>query len=154
MPAQIIRIAGIKDQQVLRDQLDDYLEELRAFAPVEATYPYFEGYWTEPERWPYVIEVDRGAIGFAFVNRWSPSGRGTDYAVAEFYVAPGWRGRGHGTEAACQVFRKHCGQWEIAFDNGNLKARAFWPRAIMKAGVAAFERIESADRTILRFSNG
>ena len=66
MPAQIIRIAGIDDQRTARDQLDDYLKELRTFAAVEETYSYFEGYWTEPARWPYVIEDERIAIGFVF----------------------------------------------------------------------------------------
>jgi GNAT superfamily N-acetyltransferase len=46
-----------------------------------------------------VIEVDGESIGFIFINQWLPSGRGTDYAVAEFYIAPRWRGQGHGTEA-------------------------------------------------------
>src|SRR5256714_1692744 len=151
MSADIIRIAGIDDHATVRDQHHDYLEELSAFAVAEQTYPCFEGYWSEPARWPYVIEVDRLAIGFVFINRWSPSGRGTDYAVAEFYIAPRWRGRGHGTDAACQVFRKHCGQWEIVFSNGNVPGKAFWPRAILKAGIVSYERTESADRTILRF---
>src|SRR5262249_27241118 len=109
-----IRPAEIEDQATVRGQLYAYLKELSAFGSVEETYPYFEDYWKEPTRWPYVIEVDHVSIGFIFVNQWSPSGRGTDYAMAEFYIAPLWRRRGHGIDAACQVLRNHCGQWEIA----------------------------------------
>jgi predicted acetyltransferase len=155
-----IRKAEIEDQSVVHGQLKDYLEELTAimqryglstFGVAMEPYPYFHDYWKEPTRWPYVIQVNGEPVGFIFINQWSPSGRGTDYAIAEFYIAPRWRGQRHGTAAAHQVLQRHPGQWEVAFFNGNVRAQAFWPAAIMNAGAEAYERVDRPDTTILRF---
>jgi predicted acetyltransferase len=146
-----IRNAKIGDQATIRAQVQDYLKELSAFASVEETYAYFNDYWSDSTRWPYVIEVDGKPVGFIFINQWSPSGRGTDHAVAEFYIAPRWRGQRHGIEAACQVLQKHPGQWELTFFNANVTAQAFWPLAIAQAGAASLERLGGSNTTILRF---
>jgi len=153
MPARI-RKAEIDDRPVIRGLLDDCLKELRAFGAVEEAYPLFDDYWKEPTRWPYVIEAGGAPIGFIFVNRWSPSGRGTDYAIAEFYIAPRWRRQGHGINAACRVFAVHAGQWELSFLNRNVSAQAFWLTAIGEAGALSYERIIVGDMTILRFVVG
>jgi predicted acetyltransferase len=146
-----IRNAQIGDQTAIRAQVQDYLKELSAFANVEETYVYFYDYWSDSTRWPYVIEVDDEPVGFIFINQWSPSGRGTDHAVAEFYIAPRWRGQRHGKEAARQILQKHPGQWELAFFNANVTAQAFWPVAIAQAGAASLERLGDTNTTILRF---
>ena len=49
--------------------------------------PYFDLYWTEPERIPLWILADGVRAGFVLLNAWSPSGLGVDRAIAEFYVA-------------------------------------------------------------------
>jgi predicted acetyltransferase len=146
-----IRKATVDDRLVVRHQLKDYLNELSAFGSVEERYAYFDEYWKESTRSAYVVEVDGEPIGFIFINQWSPSGRGTDYSVAEFYIAPRWRGRRHGTGAAHQVFQRHPGQWELAVFNGNARALAFWPAAIMRANAVSYERVDGPDTTILRF---
>jgi predicted acetyltransferase len=150
MPARI-RTAGTGDQPLVRSLLTDCLKELSAFGAVDETYPYFLDYWTEPTRYPYVIEAGGESIGFIFINRWSPSGQGADRAVAEFYVAPRWRRRGYGMDAARQVLQQHPGRWELAFLNRNVSAQAFWPAAIMSAGGTSCERIDGRVATILRF---
>lgn len=149
-----IRKAEIGDQAVIRGALDDCLRELSAFGAVDGAYPFLDDYWKDPTRWPYLIEVGGAPVGFILVNRWSPSGRGTDHAVAEFYIAPRWRRQGHGMNAACSVLRMHPGQWELAVSNRNVNAQAFWLAAIEKAGALSRERIGGADTTILRFVIG
>jgi predicted acetyltransferase len=153
MPARI-RKAAIGDQPIVRGLLTDCLKELSAFGAVDPAYPHFDDYWTDAARWPYVIEADDETIGFIFVNRWSPSGRGTDHAVAEFYIAPLWRRRGYGIEAARQVLRRHPGQWELAVFNRNETARAFWPMAIARADATSCQRIDGPDATVMRFVIG
>lgn len=146
-----VRKATIDDQSIVRSQLTAYLKELGAFGAIEETYAYLDDYWKDSTKWPYMIEVEGTAIGFFLINQWSPSGRGTDYAVAEFYIAPPWRGHRHGTDAARQVFHNHPGQWELAFFKRNVKALTFWPAAILNAGAASYERLEGPGTTILRF---
>jgi predicted acetyltransferase len=109
-----VRMAKIDDRPIVRGQINDYLGELSVLVSGKKTYPYFDDYWRDPTRLPYLVEVGSEPIGFIFVNRWSPSGRSTDYSFAEFYVRPEWRRHGHGLCAASQVLKRHPGQWEGA----------------------------------------
>jgi len=147
----VLRPASAADKARMKAMLADHLRELRAFGPVEEPYPYFDVYWTEATRWPYLIEVGGEPIGFVMVNQWSPSGRGTDYAIAEFYVGPAHRRFGHGVEAARQALRAHPGQWELSIFAANRPAQAFWPTAIASAGGRSLERIDHQGNTVLRF---
>ena len=147
----LIRRAQIDDQPIVRSQLKHYLEELSTFGSVEEAYPYLDDYWKDPTRWPYLIEVGDEPVGFTFINRWSPSGRGTDYSVAEFYIAPEWRRHGHGMYAAIQVFQEHPGQWELSFSNANINAKAFWLAVINRVSGMPYEVINGSEMTILRF---
>jgi len=90
-------------------------------------------------------------VGFALVNRWSPSGCGTDFSIAEFFIEPRARRCGYGLSAARQILQNHRGRWEIAFRERNVKAAAFWTAVISTAGVSLQERIEKAGMVILRF---
>jgi dipeptidase E len=151
----LIRKAEIDDQPTLRRQLEDYLKELSEFGSVEQAYPYFDDYWRDdPTRWPYLIEVGDHPVGFIFVNRWSPSGRGTDYSIAEFFIAPERRRHGYGTCAARQVFRNHPGQWELSFSNANVNAKAFWSTVIDEVSTGSCELLDHSEITILRFAVG
>jgi predicted acetyltransferase len=38
--------------------MQDYLAELSRYGEVNAAYPHFDAYWSEDDRWPYLIEVD------------------------------------------------------------------------------------------------
>jgi predicted acetyltransferase len=150
----VLRKAQTGDQTTMRAMLADHLREMLAFGPVEEPYPYFDVYWTEATRWPYLIEVAGEPIGFVMVNQWSPSGRGTDHAIGEFYISPAHRRRGHGAEAARQAFRAHPGQWELLIFAANRPAQAFWPAAIASAGGRSLERIDHQGNTVLRFVVG
>jgi predicted acetyltransferase len=149
-----LRKALVGDKATMQAMLADHLREMRAFAPVEDPYPYFDVYWTEATRWPYLIEVAGEPVGFVMVNRWSPSGRGTDHAIAEFYIGPAHRRLGHGAEAARQAFRAHPGQWELWIFAANRPAQAFWPRAIASAGGRSLEHFAHQGNTVLRFVVG
>lgn len=150
----VLRPASLADKAVMRAMLGDHLRELRAFGPVEEPYPYFDVYWTEATRWPYLIEAAGKPIGFVMVNRWSPSGRSTDHAIAEFYIGPAHRRLGHGAEAARQAFRAHPGQWELWILPANRPAQAFWPAVIASAGGRSIERFNHQGNTVLRFVIG
>jgi predicted acetyltransferase len=129
----------------------EYLSELSPLGATDDALRHFDDYWSEPDRWPYVIEVDAEMIGFALVNRWSPSGRGTDFSIAEFFVERRARRRGYGLSAACQVLQSHRGHWEIAFFKRNVTAEAFWIAAIAAAGVPSHDRTEEAGAVIIHF---
>lgn len=68
--------------------------------------------------------------GFALINAWSPSGRKTDYVVAEFHVLRKFRRAGVGLAAAHALFKTLPGTWELGILDDNVDARAFWPRVV------------------------
>ncbi len=151
MTLQIIQ-ARAEDRHILRGLLADCLAELAAYGAVDLAYPYFEAYWDPLERrWPYLLLQGGDVAGFALVNSWSPSGRGTDFAIAEFYIAPEARQSGIGCEAAARIFLMQPGLWELAITSRNKPALQFWPKAIAKADGRAVERIEADGETIYRF---
>lgn len=91
-------------------------------------------YWLAPgpEHQVLLLRSGRAIAGFAMVGVrpavWLP--RGVDASIAEFYVAPRFRGRGLGQRAAHRIVRRHPGLWEVSQVPGNGPAIAFW-RAVI-----------------------
>lgn len=143
-----IELASATHKPLLRELLCDYLAESGS----DSDYPYFDAYWEEVEsRWPYLILQDDHPMGFAFVNTWSASGKGTDFSIAEFYIIPNARRYGIGRDAATAVLRTHPGLWELSVMPLNAPAQEFWPRVIEAADGRDVERIQSDGKTIYRF---
>ena len=92
--------------------------------------PDLERYLDSPERRAYLFGVGEPRAGFALVNRWSPSGSGTDWQIAEFFVVRHYRRRGLGTDAARSVFARLPGIWEIGVLETNAPAIRFWTHAV------------------------
>ena len=149
-----------QDKAALKDFLAPYLiahadlvDPERKYGDPTA-YEYFDLYWVEPERAPFWVIADGQPAGFVLVNEWSPSGRGTERSIAEFYVRPELRRRGLGLAAALAAFATHAGLWELQVYRANPEGMGFWPRAIAAAGATDWERIEGEDRVIHRFRVG
>ncbi|MDZ4052141.1 MAG: acetyltransferase [Phenylobacterium sp.] len=152
-----VRRVATSEKAELRRLLDPYLTAHADLVDPErhhgdpTDYPHFDAYWTEPERRPFWIVVDAEAVGFALVNRYSPSGLGCDAAVAEFCILPPWRRTGIGLAAARAVFATTPGLWELQVYEATVPALAFWPRAIAAAGARDVTELRMADRRIHRF---
>lgn len=98
-------------------------------------YPGLSAYWSEPDRWPYLIEADGRLAGFALLNTHSHlTGDHVERNMAEFFVARKYRRRGVALDAVHQILRMHPGKWEIAIAERNVAAKLFWPKAIESAG--------------------
>ena len=76
---------------MLRQLLADYLVE---FDGRTEPYPYFDAYWSEPERLPFLLEEDGEAVGLCLVRV-----RDGGWSIAEFYVVPDRRRGGVGRAA-------------------------------------------------------
>jgi predicted acetyltransferase len=138
---------------MMRPYLDDHARTVDPegrYGPM-GEYPHFDLYWLEPERRPYWIEADGARAGFVLVNRYSPSGRGCDAAISEFYVEPPHRRRGVGRAAALAALATAGGVWELQVFRLTEPAMAFWPRVIEAAGPDDWEQIGQPDRVIHRF---
>jgi predicted acetyltransferase len=88
-------------------------------------------YWSDPDRYPFLIQVDGRLAGLALVKRGSEfSDRETVWDVAEFFILRAYRRQGIGLKAAHKVWRKFPGPWEVRVMQSNRSALDFWQRAI------------------------
>lgn len=108
----------------------------------EYGYPYLDAYWIEPERHPFVIEVDGRIAGLVLVRTGPPR------SIAELLVLPRFRRGGVGTVAAREAFSPFAGDWEVHELAGNDDAVAFWRRAIP----VPFDEIVTPEGTTQRFT--
>jgi predicted acetyltransferase len=90
------------------------------------TYCYLDHYFTEDGREACFITADGQLAGFTMTRRIDCSTR----EVAEFFVARRHRRHGIGRDAARQMFRRHPGEWLLAFDHANFEAAQFWPSVV------------------------
>lgn len=134
------------------EMLSAYLRELSQYGEVDHEYRFFDSYWVDRDRWPYIIAVGERTAGFALVNTWSPSGNGTDFAVAEFYVLPEFRGTGVGTQAFAGLLRNRSGIWELSVMSKNEAGKAFWKIALASAAVKESETLSLDGELVYRFA--
>ena len=80
-------------------ELSTYDGEKRPAGPRH--YPDFDLYWTENNRYPYIILYDHEPIGFCFLTD-----SGVNYQIDEFYIRPLHRRRGFGHQAVGHI--KEC----------------------------------------------
>lgn len=151
MPIKL-RSVDAAEKARLRGMLSAYLQELNQYGDVDLNYCFFDSYWTDRDRWAYFIETEDGVAGFFLVNTWSPSGKGADFALAECYLLPAFRGTGNGKNAFSRLLQSRPGVWELSVMSRNLPAKAFWQRTLATLCVGEVERIEFEDRLVYRFS--
>lgn len=132
MRVEITR-AGKDEKSLVASLMQSYLHELDVLSG-DATQPevayapdaYFDAYWEEADRYPFLIKSEGEIVGFCLVRSVGPD----CYAIAEFYVVPHCRQSGVGGQAARTVFNMFSGQWQVAQLASNSLAQKFWRRAI------------------------
>ena len=92
---------------------------------------YLELYWSEPERFPYLVRVDSQLAGFALLRKGSYFSEQEDQnlvgmIIAEYFVMRKFRRQGVGSRVARQIFDRFPGRWEIAQQLENEIGQAFW----------------------------
>jgi predicted acetyltransferase len=129
--------AGAEQQTTLANLLELYAHDFSEFHPLEIGmsgrfgYPSLPLYWSEPGRYPFLINMAGNLAGFVFVKRGSEvSNNLTVWDMAEFFVLRGYRRRGIGSQAAHEVWRRFPGPWEVRVMQLNLSAHHFWDHAI------------------------
>ena len=77
-------------------------------------------YWTEPNRYPFLIMIDDHWAGFVLARGGSQiSGDENVWDMAEFFIARGYRRLGVGTEVAHDIWRRFPGKWEVRVRDRN-----------------------------------
>ena len=117
-----LRAAEPADRELLRQLLADYLYE---FDGRTTPYPYFDAYWTEPERLPFLITNDDDIAGFCLIRVVNGG-----WQVAEFSVLPEQRRSGIGRQAAEELTARAraagASHLEAKVHPDNRQALTFW----------------------------
>ena len=128
--------AAIGDKSVVRQLIELYqydLSEISQDLDVDAHglfgYNHLDHYWTEKERYPFLIRVNGRYAGFALVNDWVliPVNQ---RSIAEFFVMRKFRRQGVGKRVAFDLFDRLPAMWEVRQVKDNTAGIQFWRRVI------------------------
>lgn len=127
----------LEERQILRNLMELYQFETSAYENKDVgplglyPYRYFDHYWTEEGRHPFMVRCDDRLAGFTLVNgHCLVSKDGPSCAIAEFFIMPRYRREGVGRHVAESLFRMFPGQWEVRQVDGNEAAQLFWRKVI------------------------
>ena len=117
-------------------------------------YKWLDHYWTEGDRYPFLITVDGKIAGFALVrDRSELGGDSIPHSVAEFFVLRKYRRRGVGKDAARQVFAAlPPGKWVVTQSLTNTPAQAFWHVVIGEFTGGRFSETQDGHYNIMEFT--
>jgi len=136
MPHVELIAAALHQQSVVANLLELYIHDFSEFHQVEIGedgkfgYPNLSLYWSEPDRYPFLVRVDGKLAGFVLVKKSTISDRDPAWDMAEFFIVRRYRNRGIGAGAAHEVWKRFPGQWKVRVMQSNVLARHFWQRAI------------------------
>ncbi len=138
-----------EQKEILRNLLEKYLCEFSQWTG-EAIgedglygYRYLDCYWTEPNRFPYLIRVNGKLAGFALVNDYPEVPIPTEFCMSEFFILYPYRRGGVGREAARLLFDRHRGRWQLKYHPHNTASVRFWNQVVGAYTGGSFTRLES-----------
>jgi predicted acetyltransferase len=124
-------------QTILANLLELYIHDFSEFFPIELDaqgrfgYAHLPLYWSEPDRYPFLIRVDGKVAGLALVKTAAGIVHGEEvWDVAEFFIVRSHRRRGLGMKAAHAPWARFPGRWEVRVMQSNHAALNFWQRAV------------------------
>jgi predicted acetyltransferase len=134
-----VRLAVLQELPVLSNLYQLYIHDFTDFVEVPLgndgrfDYDPLPQYWTEPNRFPFIIRVDGFPCGFALVRRGSQFSERTDvWDMADFFIVRGARGKALGCSVAKSIWQRFPGPWEVRVITTNVPAQQFWAKAIFQ----------------------
>jgi len=153
--------ANKEEKNLLHNIMQLYYHELSKYEDDSAIfelnddgiYPirYFDLYWTEKNRFPYLLKENDKNIGLCLVRE-----REDGYIeIAEFFILNKYKGNSAGRFMANAVFNLHKGNWEIRTLVKNIPAQNFWRKIIKEKMDNNYEEkyIRNNTRLAWYFSN-
>jgi predicted acetyltransferase len=129
--------AGPEEQTLLRRLMELCQHDYSKFNGADVDeqgrfgYRYLDYYWSEPGRYPFLVQVSGKPAGFVLVRELGLNADGRLVReVAEFFILRKYRRRGLGQTVAQQVFARFPGLWQLRVEADNQPAQAFWSGAI------------------------
>jgi len=151
--------ARLAQRDLLRNLLQLYLYDFSVFVAVERntdgifSYPYLDHYWTEPDRFPFLISVEGEHVGFALVREvLDPLTNEIAHEMAEFFVMRKFRRQNIGSQAAYILVNKLPGRWILRVLANNDPALRLWQHTLKRYNPSN-TILQPSDDYEFRFSN-
>jgi predicted acetyltransferase len=159
MNYEIKKATSLEEREILRNLLQYYIYDFSEFMDLHvedngkfSDYP-LDDYWTEGDRFPYLITLNGKNAGFVLA-RLIHRDDDSYFSIAEFFIMKSYRRAGLGKLVAKDIFTMHKGQWEVYQIDNNVPAQHFWKNAIEEFTGGKFtERIEAGRKTQVFVSN-
>lgn len=137
MTLEIIK-ATIEQKPILANLLELYAYDFTEYCDFDIGesgfygYEHLAAYWSDENRFPYLIYVEKKLAGFSLVQKISTSIGTEKWDMSEFFIMKKYKRQGIGTDAACEIWRQFKGAWQVRVLVSNPIACAFWLQAIEK----------------------
>jgi predicted acetyltransferase len=132
--------ASLEQKPLLANLLELYIHDFCDFIEVEIGldgrfgYRELDAYWTDPQRFPFLLYVGKRPAGFALIKATHLDSSGPMlWDMADFFILRGYRRRGIATRAAHDLWRRFPGHWQVRVMSANEPAHRFWHRAIRRS---------------------
>jgi predicted acetyltransferase len=144
----MLQSATEADRPLIRAMVQEYLAELSQFDDIKTddsgyVYPYFDFYWHQPDRHPYLIVDSSEVAGFLLARADQDPENGSPLMeIAELYILPPFRQRGLASDAVLGVWQQFPGTWRVGVLPGNRLALDFW-LALISATDPSFRELST-----------
>ena len=92
-------------------------------------------YLVYDDHWSFLIRNRSRIAGFALIRKSKPD----THVIGEFFIKSEFRRSGIGRCAVAEILPRFAGNWEIPFQEENVKAANFWRRTITELGYETTE---------------
>lgn len=118
-------------------------------------YEWLDCYFTEENRFPYLIKVDGKLAGLVMVSDYPEvPDVPTDFCLSEFFVMHKYRRCGVGRKAVFQVLDKHHGKWQLKCHPHNIASVKFWNTVINEYTGGKFKVVENYPNREVDYGDG
>ncbi len=152
--------ASVQEKGILQNLLEKYLYEFSQWDKSDVDenglygYPYLDCYFTEKNRWPYLIRTDGKIAGFVLVNDYPEVPEKTDFCLSEFFILHKYRRCGIGKEAAFKVFDLHRGSWQLKRHPHNTGSVFFWNKVIHEYTGGNYRLVQNYPNPKVNYEDG
>lgn len=129
--------ARAEHQPIVANLLELYSHDFSEFVDLKLDadgrfgYKHLSSYWTDANRYPFLIRAAGHWAGFVFVVRGSQLSTDRNvWDMTEFFIVRGVRRVGLGTGVAHSVWERFPGRWEVRVLERHRSALAFWAHAL------------------------
>lgn len=149
-------VAELSDKPVLRNLMELYIYDFSEFElwDVDAHglfgYRYLDHYWTDVDRFPFLIRSNGQLAGFALLHRLEDG----VMSIAEFFVLRRYRRAGVGRAAVATLLDRFTGEWEVSVIEGNVGGLGFWGSVLTPYAPSEEQTLQDGQqRSLFRFAN-